>query len=359
MELLEIIKNEIRDSDEKAITYERYMSLALYHEQLGYYRSDKQKVGRDGDFYTSTTVHDVFARLMASVMSKDFSEQLIDPVIVDVGSGDGRFIQSFLIELKEIDALLYNKLTYFVIESSRYHQRLIKERIDSANVRIFSSLPNLQQVLPKLNGLLFSNELLDAFPVRVVEKYDGELLEVCVGIDDNDHLIEVYKPCTDVEIQTWIREYGYPISENQRFEVPLMMTEWLHRTGEWLGSGKIYTIDYGYTDEEWRDPARMNGSLRGYRNHKLITDSLLYPGQMDLTTHIPIDTVRKVGEQHGINWLSCEPQGTFLSKHGLLNYLQTSNPDEPFSLEQKQNRAVRWLIESNQFQVMVQEKNRH
>lgn len=359
MELLPIIKGEIRDSEEQAITYERYMSLALYHEQFGYYRLDRQKVGREGDFYTSTTVHDVFARVMAGVLSKDLTNKRIDPVIVDVGSGDGRFIQRFLDEVKNIDPLLYSELIYYVIETSPYHQRLIKERVDSAKIRVLSSLTNLQEELPKLNGLLFSNELLDAFPVRVVEKYDGELLEVCVGIDNNDHLIEVYKPCTDIEIESWMKQFGYPISDNQRFEVPLKMTEWLHRTGEWLERGKIYTIDYGYTDEEWRDPARMKGSLRGYRNHMLMTDSLLYPGQMDLTTHIPIDTVRKVGEQHGINWLYCEPQGTFLSKHGLWNYLQKSNPDEPFSLEQKQNRAVRWLIESNQFRVMVQEKNRH
>ncbi|TKD70101.1 SAM-dependent methyltransferase [Pseudalkalibacillus hwajinpoensis] len=335
------------------------MSLALYHERFGYYRIDKQKVGRNGDFYTSTTVHDVFARVMASVICKDFSNNLMDPVIVDVGSGDGRFIQSFLKEVKKIDALLYRKLTYYVIESSPYHQRLIKERADSANIRIFSSLTDLQEEMPKLNGLIFSNELLDAFPVRVLEQYEGELLEVCVGLDDENKLIEVYKPCTDVETGTWMKQYGYPISRNQRFEVPLKMTDWLHRTCKWLSSGKIYTIDYGYSDVEWKDPARRRGSLRGYHNHQLITDALRYPGQMDLTTHIPIDTVRKVGEQHGVNWISCEPQGTFLSKNGLWDYLIKPNPDKPFSLEQKQNRAVRWLAESNQFHVMVQEKNKH
>ncbi|MBN8208258.1 SAM-dependent methyltransferase [Bacillus sp. NTK071] len=354
-----MIMSEIRQSDDNAITYERYMSLALYHERYGYYRLDKEKVGRNGDFYTSTTVHDIFARVMANVISKDLSNMLMEPIIVDVGSGDGRFIQSFLKEVKNIDPLLYNKLTYYVIESSPYHQKLIRERVNSANIRIFSSLTILQEEMPRLNGLLFSNELLDAFPVRVLEKYDGELLEVCVGLDDEDKLIEVYKPCTDLGIGTWMKQYGYPISHNQRFEVPLKMTEWLHRTCEWLSSGKIYTIDYGYTDEEWKEPARRRGSLRGYHNHQLITDSLLNPGQMDLTTHIPIDTVRKVGEQYGINWLSCEPQGTFLLKHGLWNYLKKSNPDDPFSLEQKQNRAVRWLSESNQFHVMVQEKNTH
>ncbi len=359
MKLMDLIREEIQRSSEQAITFERFMSLALYHEKYGYYNSDQPKTGKQGDFYTSTGVHDVYARMIAKVLTEAFQANQIRPVIVDVGSGDGRFITAFLNEVQILDANLYEELAYYVIESSAYHQQLIKERTASYDIHIFSSLYELKKELPKLNGILFSNELLDAFPVRVVEKYEGELLEVCVGLNESGKLIELYKPCTDEEVITWINHFCFEIENHQRVEVPLRMTDWLNQIGEWLVDGRVYTVDYGYTNNEWRNPARWKGSLRGYKNHQLINNPLQYPGEMDLTTHVPIDAVKVIGERCGLSWLSCEPQGRFLLKHGLLDFLQKTRSADPFSSEQKRNRAVNWLSQSNQFYVIVQEKRQN
>ncbi|MGA9290341.1 MAG: SAM-dependent methyltransferase [Anaerobacillus sp.] len=356
---MDLIANEIQLSSEHAITFERYMSLALYHKEYGYYNRDQPKTGKQGDFFTSTGVHDIYARMMAKVLTDDFQLEQIQPVIVDVGSGDGRFINAFLNEVQMLDANLYDKLAYYVIESSPYHQRLIKERTASNDIHIYSSLFELKKQLPKLQGILFSNELLDAFPVRIVEKYEGELLEVCVGLDEDGNLTELYKPCTDEEVITWLSKFGFEIENHQRMEIPLKMTKWLNQIGEWLVDGRVYTVDYGYTHEEWRDPARWNGSLRGYRNHHMINNPLQNPGEMDLTTHVPIDALKVIGEQCSLTWVSCEPQGKFLIKHGLLDFLQNTRSSDPFSSEHKRNRAVNWLSQSNQFYVIVQEKRRY
>ncbi|WP_347549627.1 SAM-dependent methyltransferase [Pseudalkalibacillus hwajinpoensis] len=356
MQLLSRIKDEIEQSLDEAITYERFMSLALYDKDYGYYNVEKQKTGREGDFYTSSSVHGVFARVIAGALIEAIQENQIMPVIVDVGSGDGRFIQSFLDEVKEINHSLYKKIQYYVVESSPFHQKLIKKLTVSHPVTLYGNIRDLKERLPRLNGILISNELLDAFPVRVVEKYDGELLEVCVGLDNQGTLIDMYKPCTSKRIVSWIEDYGSSIEEGQRMEIPLMMTEWLKDVGTWISNGRVYTIDYGYTNEEWKHPARRNGSLRGYSNHQIIGDPLLTPGKIDLTTHIHIDAVKKIGEQRGLTWLSCEYQGAFLLKHGLLNFIQETSPEDPFSPTQRQNRAIRWLSQSNQFRVIVQEK---
>ncbi len=35
------------------ITFADFMELALYHPRHGYYNSEKEKIGRMGDYYTS------------------------------------------------------------------------------------------------------------------------------------------------------------------------------------------------------------------------------------------------------------------------------------------------------------------
>ncbi|MBF0709255.1 SAM-dependent methyltransferase [Alkalihalobacillus hwajinpoensis] len=347
---------EIERSPGGAISFEKFMTLSLYHERYGYYQVNQPKTGRNGDFYTSTSVHDIFPRVMARVLIADIHKHNLEPFIVDAGSGDGNFIASFLDEVKQKDQALFHQLTYCVIEASQYHRRLIKEKVHGLNVRMYSSLSEIKNDVPILNGILLSNELLDAFPVRVVEKFQKQLYEVCVGIDHRGSFREIYKPCTDAKLIKWLNHHDVVLAEDQRFEVPLIMSDWLYKTGEWISEGKVYTIDYGYTNEEWQHPARKRGSLRGYRKHQLMEDVLRYPGEMDLTTHVSIDAIEKIGIENGLEWLECLPQGQFLLKHDLLSFIKQVNPDKPFSNEQKQNRAIRWLAESNQFLVMIQEK---
>ncbi|WP_226656956.1 SAM-dependent methyltransferase [Guptibacillus hwajinpoensis] len=355
MSLKNIIINEIERSSEEFITFERFMTLSLYHPKLGYYQKDVPKTGIKGDFITSTSVHDVYSRVMARVLINEIQSNGYAPIIVDAGSGDGKFISSFLDEVKFVDHQFYEKLTYFVLESSPYHQQLITNRTKQHDVEIFPSLTSMKKVLPKLNGILFSNELLDAFPVRVIEK-QHELVEVCVGLDENNCFTEVYRPCTDPVILNWTARHQLQISDGQRIEIPLAMGKWLDEVGNWLANGKVITVDYGYTNEEWKSPERKRGSLRGYRNHQLIENVLQTPGEMDITTHVHIDAIKNIGLSHGMKWVSCMPQGEFLLKEGLLQFLQQTSPNNPFSKEHKQNRAIRWLAESNQFLVMIQEK---
>ena len=355
MSLKNVILSEIECSSEAFITFERFMTLSLYHPLLGYYQKDVPKVGRRGDFFTSTSVHDVYSRVMARVLINEIQSNEYAPVIVDAGSGDGKFIASFLDEVKFVDHQFYKKLSYFVLESSPYHQQLITNRTKQHHVQIYPSLSSVKKVLPKLDGILFSNELLDAFPVRVIEK-QHELVEVCVGLDKYNCFTEVYIPCTDPAILNWIARHELQLSDGQRIEIPLAMGKWLDEVGSWLTNGKVVTVDYGYTNEEWNSPERRRGSLRGYRNHQLIENVLQSPGEMDITTHVHIDAIKNIGLSHGIKWLSCMPQGEFLLKEGLFQFLQQSNPNDPFSKEHKQNRAIRWLAESNQFLVMIQEK---
>ena len=63
-QLIAAIRAEIARAGGR-ITFERFMELALYHPQHGYYTAGKQRIGKAGDFFTSVSVGPLFGRILA------------------------------------------------------------------------------------------------------------------------------------------------------------------------------------------------------------------------------------------------------------------------------------------------------
>ncbi|UTW69912.1 hypothetical protein KHA80_03255 [Anaerobacillus sp. HL2] len=59
------ILDKIKEAKDHLITYEEYMSIALYDPEIGYYMKSNKKLGAEGDFYTSSGVHAVFGKVFA------------------------------------------------------------------------------------------------------------------------------------------------------------------------------------------------------------------------------------------------------------------------------------------------------
>ena len=89
----------------------------------------------------------------------------------------------------------------------------------------------------------------------------------------------------------------------QRIEIPLQMESMIKSMAGTLHRGLVLTVDYGYTNEEWMEPARRNGSLRGYYKHKLINNILEHPGDMDITSHVHFDALTKFGNHHELKFV--------------------------------------------------------
>ena len=66
-ELIAAIASEIAASG--PIPFVRFMELALYHPQFGYYMCSpeppEERIGRRGDFYTSSDVHPILGQALA------------------------------------------------------------------------------------------------------------------------------------------------------------------------------------------------------------------------------------------------------------------------------------------------------
>lgn len=362
--MLTIITNQMNDSPDKRLTYAEFMTLALYHHEKGYYMKNRQKIGKKGDFYTSSSVHPIFAKIFAKAFLQIFTEQNLPLQLCEIGGGTGEFAYDVLQEIKQLAPSTYKNLTYYLVEESPYHRKIQKERLQQhQQAKIMSSFNEMQEAIPSFSGIVYSNELLDAFPVHVVEKQNDHLYEAFVSIDENGQLCEQLDSCSNRKIEQWLFDFGPPLTNGQRIEVPLAMNEWLKSVANWLENAYVFTVDYGYTKADWTEPERKDGSLRGYYEHQLITNPLLHPGDMDLTTHIHLDALAEIGETLGLRTLYQLRQSEFLLQEGILTYLQDHYDADPFSETSRQNRAIRSFLLNeglaNSFTVTLQAKEKN
>lgn len=353
----DILKEAMREREGNRIPYSTFIELALYHPEYGYYMKEKEKVGRAGDFFTSSNVSSVFAKQFARFFIRLVSDRIVPPIICEIGAGTGRFARDVLTEWKTSDPQSFSKLRYIIIETSPYHRNVQLEMLSRfENVTQYASLADMPE---DLEGIVFSNELYDAFPVDVVEQQNNMLYEVYVSFK-NQHLKEVIHLLQNKEILQYLEKHRLRLKNGQRFEVPLAMGRFVQELSRRIKRAVFVTVDYGYTNEEWMHPSRREGSLRGYYEHQLVRNPLERPGEMDLTAHIHWDELQLAGENAGLYTLLRMKQRSFLLSTGILQHLVNHQDRNPFSEASKQNRAIRSLIlsggMSDAFDVMIQQK---
>ncbi|WP_027407787.1 class I SAM-dependent methyltransferase [Anoxybacteroides tepidamans] len=358
----DFILKKMMSAPGQCISYADYMNLALYDEAHGYYMKHGVKIGRFGDFVTSSHISDVFGKLFASFFIQLIKMGQVVPHICELGGGDGTFARSVLKEWKEKSPHTYEMLTYHIIEASPYQRAKQKEALAPFEGKAlqYKSFDEFQRGKEAFSGIVFSNEFFDALPVHVVTKEHGMLYELFVTVRDGQ-LAEEKRPLENEEILLYLRERNISLQEGQRLEIPLALKCFLLKSAPIFEQCVMITVDYGYTDEEWKLPARRQGSLRGYYQHQLISNPLAHPGQMDITAHVQWDALRMYGERAGWNWVDMMRQDRFLLAAGILSYLTEHYDPNPFSEQSRRNRAIRSLVTdegiSAFFQVAIQQKN--
>lgn len=348
-----LIKSRILEKQGCLITYAEFIELALYHPKFGYYMKKGDKIGRAGDFITTSNFADIYGSLMARWFSRLVKEHNLPPSICEIGAGNGRFAKSFIDEWNKNEHFPIN---YFILEASPYHKELQQENIVfNEHVKQISSLDEIKS----FQGLFFSNELFDALPVHIVQNKAGVLEEIMIGLE-GDEFIEIPVPLTNTTVRDYLVEHKIDIKDGHRVEVCLDMAKLVNAISETMDRGIVVTVDYGYTDEEWQEPARREGSLRGYYKHKMLNNVLSHPGEMDITSHVRFDTLVKLGEKAGLENIAMVRQDEFFLGIGILEMLAENYDPNPFSEMGKRNRAIRNLVLpggiSSFFHVVLQQK---
>ena len=80
------------------MTFERYMALCLYHPEFGYYTQGRERTGVAGDYFTSSDLHPVFARLVARQAAEMWNAMGRPKPFtwVEMGAGRGHLCVRFL-----------------------------------------------------------------------------------------------------------------------------------------------------------------------------------------------------------------------------------------------------------------------
>ncbi len=309
--LEEIILSRIRQ--EGPIPFKAFMEMALYKPGMGYYTSEKAIIGREGDFYTSSHLHPVFGKLIGKQMEEMWKlmDRPRDFKIVEIGPGAGYVCKDILDSVQHTD--FYHALGYIIIELNPALAGIQKELLSKFIDKV--EWHNTIQGLSSITGCVFSNELLDAFPVHVVQMED-ELKEVYVTADESA-LKEVMGPQSTAAIQAYFDSFEVKLEKGYRTEVNLWIRDWLLDLDNVLTEGFIITIDYGYSAAEYFDKDRNRGTLMCYHNHQFNENPFQHIGKQDMTAHVNFSAVRKWGEELGIHATGYCSQGLFLTALGI------------------------------------------
>jgi SAM-dependent MidA family methyltransferase len=369
--------NDIRSTPEQRISFAAYMDWALYHPEHGYYSSHAEKIGARGDFVTSPHLGHDFGELLA-VQFVQLWDILGRPQpfhLIEMGAGQGLLAHDILRHLYQCYSDCFAAVEYVIIEKSAALIAEQRQRLGGL-AQQWGRLRwcDWDAIAPdSLVGCCFSNELVDAFPVHVVEKRDGALCEVYVTAEaepDAMHvpgLAEALGPLSSDRILTYFERNGidwrsdrYP--DGYRTEVNLAVDNWLTTVAQRLQRGYVMTIDYGYTADRYYAPTRLDGTLQCYYRHAHHSDPYRYLGRQDLTAHVNITDLQRLGDRLGLVTIGHTQQGLWLMALGLGDRLALlSNPDTAPDVQTifQRRDALHALIDPNglgNFQVLVQAK---
>jgi SAM-dependent MidA family methyltransferase len=307
------------------IPFSRFMELALYCPDYGYYEKDLYSPGRDGDFYTSVSVGSLFGELLAFQFDKWRRGAQSDCAleVVEAGAHDGSLAADVLNWFRQNRTQVFERMKYCILEPSARRQRA-----QAAKLNEFSGNLNW---LPEIGSLpcpasrsafriIFSNEFLDALPVHRLgwDAARKNWFEWGVQISGGQFTWARMEPEPSTLIEATSQLSAAPLAEvlpdGSIMEICPAAVSWWRRAASCLGHGKLLTLDYGLTEEDLLVAERKNGTLRAYYKHRLSSDLLERPGDQDLTAHINFTGLQQAGEAAGLRTDAILTQERFLGE---------------------------------------------
>lgn len=330
--LEEIITEEIRAVG--PITFARFMELALYHPEYGYYGSGRAVIGKRGDFYTSSHATAVYGRMVSEVAVALSSTIDKGCFFIEMGAGEGLFARDFLGHLGR-----YHKghgIKYVIIENSPGMEKKQREQLGEYANGI-TWYREVEELPGAVDGIFFSNELLDAFPFHMVKQEADALKEVYIASHGGGLTNELGDLSTGL-IPRYFNRLQLRLEPGMATEVNLNALEWVRQVSRKLGKGYVITVDYGYPAREYYSPTRPKGTFLCYHEHKTSDNPLKHIGEQDITAHVDFTSVSMVGKNEGLDTLLYTYQSPFLIRAASMLEAALSGSDE--GAEQEEMAAV-------------------
>lgn len=348
-------------------SFAAFMARALHDPQRGYYARRIQGIGgQRGDFATAATLSPLLGQAIAAWLKQSRREMPEVRHVIEVGAGNGALMETVR---KSLGWWQRRRFEWHIVETSEALREQQKQRLGS----VVTWHSQLEDALEACSGsaFIYHNELLDAFPVRLVQCHEGEWQEVFVEFE-NGRAREVLKPLEmkaekipspslsphdiprvcdlhsgerdqrlrpldpamhDDPTLNPFRGEGWgeggsppqqlasafsvlshpPQHPRQRCELHESVRDWLQGWVPKWRKGAMLTVDYG---EQFPTlyRRRPRGTLRAYLMHQRLEGLSIYEnvGRQDITADINFTDYRAWAAQLGLSEISFATQAEFL-----------------------------------------------
>ena len=321
--LITLIRAEIKKRG--PVSFAWFMEQALYHPEHGYYSSGRCAIGRKGDYFTNVSIGPLFGQLMTAQFAQIWEQlgKIDNFVIVEQGAHDGQFARDVLQSAQSHAPEFFEALDYRIIEPFP----ILRER-QSQILEPFRNKIEWRNSLEPFTGVHFSNELLDAMPVRLITRG----MEKLVGLQ-GDRFAFIERPLSNTAF-------------NQ------VALDWIDNLAGNLQRGYVIAIDYGHSGDEFQRDIQVRAQ------HRHLDSPFEQIGHADITMHVDWTNIARRAEENGFAIVGFTDQHHFLT--GIISEFgdwdQSSVADSP-----KAKRALQTLLHPEMlgraFQVLALAKN--
>ena len=260
LRLLRRIRDEI--AARGPISFARFMELALYDPDGGYYAQGGARLGVDGDYFTASDVGRAFGRCLARQIAEiDHRLGGPDPFhVVEFGSGRGLLARDIIDAASATDRAWADRLHYVAVDRSQAMRAAAAEQAPDAT----SLAPG--QLERGYQGCSLAVELFDALPVYRLRRRGRALVEVRVGLGDDGELVEL-ETTPDERAAALALRYGAANAAGVEAEVCPAALDQLEAMAGALDRGIVVIVDYGAGAQRLYTPQRKLGTLLAYHQH--------------------------------------------------------------------------------------------
>lgn len=302
--LREFVRGRIAENGGR-ITFADFMTHALQHPRLGYYRRGRTRAGHGGDFLTSPEAHPVFAAVVARQLEA-FRDVLGSrrAIWAEAGAGTGTLAN-------EVAAALPGGTVIAVDTGAHAHPA------GSTPAPLRVRADSLPFAAGSLTGI-YANELLDALPVHRLRRVGGGWRELFVGVEGEGFVWREGEPVPEslAAAERGLRRGGRP-AEGQLVEVCPAAEGWIREAARAIGRGFLLLVDYGDDTPALWAPSRSAGTLRCFAGHAVHDDPLVFLGTQDLTAHVDFGAVVEAGRAAGLDAVAFLGQREWLDAWGV------------------------------------------
>ncbi len=298
-----------------SVPFSQFMAWALHDPEYGAYGSGHLKIGKEGDFVTSTTLGPDFSALMGCQLVQWLRTLALNhPTktlsIVEVGPGEAELSCDLIDHLVEQLPDLIHRLELVLVETNPGMEQRQRKRLEQhqssheSQQRLphrWTSLSNLK-TYPVI-GVLIAHELLDAFAVERLVLNDGRLRRQIVQLQQGSDGEKRLHWGTEPIPQELQERMDATLSATQIALPPEdaedgWTTEWHDACADWFAeaseafiAGHLLVVDYALEAHRYYSAPRGEGTLIAYQNQRASDNVLLDAGKQDLTAHLCLETV--------------------------------------------------------------------